>query len=400
MTEYLKSIRRHLLDRENFVRATFSGRQRGHDQPWQKVTVRPVEIQGQYHLQMIFYDEKKSYTHNYAATDMPGQMDDLLALPFRNYHLTTRSESLQINLSKRGKPMTSRTPHETPVEPDLSHDRQKQVVLSDGDDVAFLRILGLTDAANNVRRSQRDKFKQIQAFLQILSNMDAVDDLPDAPTVVDFGCGSAYLTLATYYYLRDILNKTPRVIGVDINPELQQRNQERVQELGWQQIEFVTAPITDYSGESADMVLALHACDTASDDALAQAIRFQSEVVLVAPCCHHHLQAALNERPTPETFAPVMRYGLMHERMGDIITDTFRTQILKLFGYQVDVLEFVMADHTPKNLLIRARYTGHSHAIHRREYARLRDYWGVEPYLHTLLKPEIDALFAMIESND
>jgi hypothetical protein len=148
------------------------------------------------------------------------------------------------------------------------------------------------------------------------------------------------------------------------------------------------------------MVIALHACDTASDDALAQAIRFQSDVVLVAPCCHHHLQAQLNEQPAPETFAPVMRYGLMHERMGDIITDTFRTQILKLFGYQVDLLEFVMADHTPKNLLIRARYTGHSHALHRREYAQLRDYWDVEPYLHTLLSAEIDALLETVEHDN
>ena len=393
MDDYRQLLRNLLIDTKQLVRATFSGRQRGKELEWKKLVIRPVIIRDETHLQFTFYDERKTYDHNAAEDAIHKMIDEVLQLPFRNFVVITRTETIQINLSKKGRPQISRQANETTIEPDMQHNRQKQIILQEGTDIPFLRVLGLTNEQNQVRHKQRDKFKQIQSLLQILSDIDTINDLPDDLNVVDFGCGSAYLTLATYYYLHDVLGKHPTIVGVDHNAPLMEKNQQRANQLEWHQLKFIASSITDYrSAIPANIVLALHACDTASDDALAQAAHWQSDVVLVAPCCHHDLQVKLKEQPTPAPFQPMLRYGLMHERIGDMLTDTFRTQILKVLGYQVDMLQFVAADHTPKNILIRGVYTGHNHQLHRQEYVDLLSYWQVQPYLHELLADNLQAL--------
>jgi SAM-dependent methyltransferase len=391
--DYQEIIRRGIVDNPAFVSATFSGRQRGTSPQWKRVVIRPVSIRGQLHLRFSYFDERKDISKNYTGAEIAAQLNAALQLPFRNFHVRTQDENIQVTLSKRGRPLISRSAAESPGTIDLSHDRQKDHLLAEGDDIPFLRAVGIMTADNLIRAKQRDKFRQINAFLRILAEVDEIAQLPEPLRVVDFGCGKAYLTFAAYNFLTHVMGKGVELTGVDVREDLQAHNQEIGQELGWHNLRFDTGTIAEYeSTHPADIVAALHACDTATDDALARAIHWGSRVILAAPCCHHHLQAQIRQQTTPAPFEPVMRYGLLRERLGDILTDTFRIQILRIMGYRVDALEFVSVEHTPRNLLIRAvRTESEANPQHAQEYCQMQAFWNVTPYLHQLLGAELDA---------
>ncbi|MCB8981509.1 MAG: SAM-dependent methyltransferase [Ardenticatenaceae bacterium] len=387
MTDYQNTIRDAILDETNFVRATFSGRQRGKEIRWERLELRPVEVKGQRHLQFSFFDAKQNIVKNYLGETAVTELTAALDLPFRNFHIISQNETLQINLSKKGKPIINRQATAKPQAVDLAHDRSKNTILSEGEDIPFLKVMGVMRADGRIKADHRSKFQQINAFLKILAEVDEIATLPEPVRMIDFGCGNAYLTFAAYHYLVNILGKQAKVVGVDGQEKLIARNQSRAEELGWAGLTFEQGLIIDYKAvPPPNIVVALHACDTATDDTLAQGIRWQSEVIIAAPCCHHHLQVQLKERPSPPEFDAVMRYGLLHERLGDILTDAFRAAILRMNGYQVTVLQFISPDHTPKNLLLRAVKKGDEGgetAV--AEYTQLQQYWQVKPYLSQLL---------------
>lgn len=391
MTDYQDTIREAVLDEANFVRATFSGQQRGKTNPWQRLELRPVEVKGQRHLQFSFFDEKQNIVKNYGGETAVTELTAALDLPFRNFHIISQNETLQINLSKKGKPIINRKATEKPQVVDLAHDRSKNTILSEGEDIPFLQVMGVMRGDGRIKADHRSKFQQINAFLKILAEIDEIAALPEPVRLVDFGCGNAYLTFAAYHYLVNILGKQAVVVGVDGQEKLIARNQSRAEELGWDGLTFEQGLIIDYEAvPPPNIVVALHACDTATDDTLAQGIRWQSEVIIAAPCCHHHLQVQLKERPSPPEFDAVLRYGLLHERLGDILTDAFRAAILRLHGYQVTALQFISPEHTPKNLLLRAVKKGDEvgKETAETEYTQLQQYWQVEPYLAQLLAAE------------
>ena len=398
MSDYQDTIRNAILDENNFVRAAFSGRQRGQAVRWQRLELRPVEVKGQRHLQFSFFDEKQNIVKNYAGETAVAELTAALALPFRNFHIIGQNETIQINLSKKGKPIINRKATEKPQVVDLAHDRSKNTVLSEGEAIPFLQAMGVMREDGRIKANYRSKFQQINAFLKILDEIDEIAALPEPIRMIDFGCGSAYLTFAAYHYLVNILGKQAQIVGVDGQEKLIAKNQKIAAQLGWDSLTFEQGLIIDYQADPPpDIVVALHACDTATDDTLAQGIRWESQVIIAAPCCHHHLQVQLKERSlqqaqgkqSPPEFEAVMRYGLLHERLGDILTDAFRAAILRLHGYQVTALEFISPDHTPKNLLLRAVKKGDNGgetAV--AEYTQLQQYWQVEPYLSQLLSLE------------
>ncbi len=390
MSDYQETIRDAILDEVGFVRATFSGRQRGQEIRWQRLELRPVEVKGQRHLQFSFFDEKQNIVKNYAGETAVTELTAALDLPFRNFHIITQTETIQINLSKKGKPIINRKATEKPQTVELAHDRSKNTILSEGEDIPFLKVMGVMRADGRIKADHRSKFQQINAFLKILAEVDEIATLPEPVRMIDFGCGNAYLTFAAYHYLVNILGKQAKVVGVDGLEKLIARNQSRAQELGWDGLTFEQGLIIDYQADPPpNIVVALHACDTATDDTLAQGIRWQSQVIIAAPCCHHHLQVQLKERPSPPEFEAVMRYGLLHERLGDILTDAFRAAILRMHGYHVTALQFISPEHTPKNLLLRAVKKGdEGEETAVAEYTHLQRYWQVEPYLAQLLISE------------
>ncbi|HEU0293505.1 MAG TPA: SAM-dependent methyltransferase [Anaerolineales bacterium] len=379
-------VRDRILARESLIRAMFSGEQKGASLPWVKVTVRPVELKGQVHLQVSYFDEKKDITKNYLE-EAESKVDELLALPFRNIYVESRAGDLQVNISKKGKAIINEK-KASPAITDLSHDRPKNKILTTENAAPFLKAVGMMTEDGRVKADMQRKFKQVNEFLRLV---EETGSLPaprgEAIHVVDFGCGSGHLTFAMYFYLREILHLDAHVTGVDIKRELMDQLQAKSEALGSSQLKFQTGYISDYeSGVHPDVVLALHACDTATDDALAKGIEWGSKLIVCAPCCQHELQEQMARVEMPEPLAPIFQHGIFFERMGDILTDTFRASILRIMGYRTDVTEFVPIEHTGKNLMIRAVKTSQPGNPRRvEEYRDLKAFWKLTPYLEKLL---------------
>ncbi len=378
-----------ILDEERFVEAVFQDSQRGAAVPWARVTIRPVQVKSGRRLQFTTFDGTQERSHNHTPDEARAQLDELLALPFNSLLARTTTETIRVQFSKKGRPIVHRQPRDgQPIPLDLAHDRAKPLLLGEDEAAPFLSAIGVTTADGRIRADQQRKVRQINEFLRLIDETGEIDKIDAEPLrVVDLGCGSAALTFATYHYLTAVKGRAVSMTGVDTKAHLMTRHAATAAQLGWDGLRFEAARILDYQADApADVVLALHACDTATDEALAQAVGWRSRLVLSAPCCHHHLQAQLSAAPTPEPFRPVMRHGILRERLGDALTDAFRALILRLMGYRAEVLEFVPIEHTPKNLMIRAIYTGAAPtAALVAEYRALKAYWGVTPHLETLL---------------
>ncbi|MFI6128119.1 class I SAM-dependent methyltransferase [Micromonospora sp. NPDC051141] len=371
----LREVRALLLD-PGLTRAVAAGRQRGQRPSMVRAELRPVTLKAGARLQIATSDGARPHTRNVTpgTEEADSAVDALLAEPFGNWHVETTGTTLQLRVTKSGEAQVHRAKASRPVaEPD-GHDRAKDWLLDPGDPL-FAAIGG--SAA---------KRRQVDAFLRALA-ATLPDDLTGPLRVVDLGCGNAYLTFAAHRYLtRRGLDVT--LIGVDVREDQRRRNTELAERLGWaDRVSFVAGTIAQAPVEPApDLVLALHACDTATDEALARAVHWDARWVLAAPCCHHDLAAQLRARPAPGPDGLLTRQGILRERFADVLTDALRAGLLRLHGYRAEVVEFVDSQHTPRNLLIRARRTAGSPTDGQRaEYRELVDRWGVTPRLETLL---------------
>jgi len=387
--DYKQSVRNRILDRDNFVRAVFSSEQKGMSVQWNKVTVRPVEIKGEMNLQFSHFDDKRDITKNYPLAEAASKVDELLALPFRNIFVESSAGGIQVNFSKKGKALVSKIkPSVTSEAVSLSHDRQKNKLLSVENAEPFLKAVNIMTQDGRIKADMQRKFKQINEFLRLVDETDSFSTLADSPIhIVDFGCGNAYLTFAIYFYLHDILKLDAHVTGIDLKSDLIERHKKKAESLGWDQLTFQVGEIAEYEPETIpNVVIALHACDTATDDAIAKGIQWESKVIICAPCCQHELQSQLSKLSIPQQMLPVYQDGILSERMGDILTDTFRATILRIMGYRTDVTQFVPIEHTAKNLMIRSvksTQVGNERWVE--EYRNLKSFWKVTPYLERLL---------------
>ena len=273
-----------------------------------------------------------------------------------------------------------------------AHDRQQKTFLTEPAATPFLQAVGIMGEHGRIKADLYGKFRQIQEFIKLVQQTGALEQMAATPLhVVDAGCGNAYLTFAFYYYLQEHLKRPTSLIGIDSRSEPLERHQEKVARLGWSDLSFQASTIIDFQPASApDIVLALHACDTATDEALAQGIRWHSHLVVSVPCCHHHLQVQIEQQPAPAPFGPVLRQSILKERLGDLLTDSFRGLILHIMGYQADIVQFVSSEHTAKNLMIRAvksQKPGNARAV--QEYQDLKAFWSVIPYLESLLGEDL-----------
>ncbi|MFI5690211.1 class I SAM-dependent methyltransferase [Kribbella sp. NPDC051586] len=388
----LEMVRAALLDQSSLVRALASGRRRGLEPPaYLRVEVRYVDLKGQRHLQITEFDERQAHTRNVAADDRAKAVDELLGLPYGSWHVETTSETLRLRYTKKGKELLHR--QDDSREQETSHDRVKQRALDPA--APFLIELGISDHQGRVKPSRQAKYKQIDEFCKLLE--PALDEAigagriaADRPLqVVDLGCGNAYLTLAAYHLL-SAAGHDVRMTGIDHNPAARTRNARVVEALGWQDhLRFVDATIEAAELDvRPDVVLALHACDTATDDALARAVGWEAPLVLAAPCCHHDIQKQLKSVTPPAPYALMTRYGIVRERFADVLTDSLRAAVLRQVGYRVEVVQFVDSQHTPRNLLLRAARTGAKPpADLQAEYQALVTEWQVNPRLAQLLLP-------------
>ena len=395
MPGYQEQVIAAIGDGAALVRATFSGTAGATVPPWVKVTIRPVAIKGTVHAQFSYYDARKCIVKNYRGPEIAEQTANLLALPFKNIRVESSGDSLQVQVASGGQAQVRRGKASNSQQaPDLAHDRRKQVILPAERADAYLQEVGIMTSDGKVRAERQRKFRQINEFLKLVAEtIEQAGGVTaftpgDSPlTIVDCGCGNAYLTFATYHYFQEVLGVPTTLTGIDVNGELLAAHAEKIRRLGWTGLAFQASPIIEYSPPTPPaIVLALHACDTATDEALAQAIRWGSASIFCAPCCHHHLQQQLSAGTVAAPLRPLLRHGVLSERLGDILTDTFRSLILRLMGYQAEVVEFVSTEHTAKNLLIRAvkRHQPGDQAV-LQEYRALKEQWQVTPYLEELL---------------
>jgi SAM-dependent methyltransferase len=392
LEQELSRLRVSVLDDEHLVRAVASGRRRGQPAPrWRRVELRYVDLKAGRRLQVTAYDETQAHVTNHA--DAGPALDDLLGMAFSNWHVETTTHVHQLRVTKKGRPLLHSTERAGEVTPERAHDHAKERLLPG--DHPVLRALGISDAQGRVKPSRQAKYRQVEEFIRALSS--AIDDAtrsgklrtptPEDPLrVVDLGCGNAYLTFAAHAWLSERM--PVRLIGVDVKEQSRRHNTEVAQQLGvGDQLSFHAAGILDVElEEHPDVVLALHACDTATDDALVRAVRWQAELVLAAPCCHHDISAQLRRVPTPVGYTSLTRDGIIRERLADTLTDALRAAILRQVGYRVDVVEFVDSVHTPRNTLLRAVRTGTAPARQAQdEYDELVSTWHLQPQLAELL---------------
>ena len=391
----LARVRAQLLDDETLVRAVASGRRRGAQPPWRRVELRYVDLKAGRHLQVTAYDDTQAHTANHLAGDAARDaVDDLLELPVGNWHVETTVETVQLRVTKKGEAVVHARARTDETEVDRDHDRDKGRLLPEDDPV--FRALGLSDQQGRMKPSRQGKYRQVEEFLRILdtsiSEAMAKGHLrtPTAAEplqIVDLGCGNAYLTFVTERFLSHVRGLPVHLTGVDQREQSRTHNEQLARDLGVDAT-FVASSIGDARpGVRPDVVLALHACDTATDDALARAIEWQVPLVLAAPCCHHDIAAQLRAHPTPAPYAMLTRHGILRERLADTLTDGLRASLLRLEGYRVDVMQFVGSQHTPRNTLLRGLRTGSpvSGGSARREYDELVVTWGLRPRLGELL---------------
>lgn len=319
-----------------------------------RIKLKPILLKDVYHIQIEYQFERILKHENVPLEDFP----ERLALFFNEYrqaHIDFIDEKVQIQLSKKNKVLWKSDKSVAPKQINLAHNRQKNYLLKEEQPYPFLIRLGVQSEEGKIKKQKYDKFKQINRFIEFID--DALAYLPKDRQVriLDFGSGKSYLTFALYHYLKVEKDLDIRVTGLDLKKEVIEECSKIASGLGYEQLEFLVGDINDYNSESnVDMVVTLHACDVATDMALARAVKWGARVILSVPCCQHELNRQLN---TP-ALDIMLQHGLVRERFAALATDAIRAEILSLVGYEAQLLEFIDMENTPKNILIRAYHTG------------------------------------------
>ena len=355
-----------------------------------KICARPVLKNKSLLFQIEEYTKTQVFHKNLTAGDAGSYLTGKLSsdassqtAEFKNALVETKSFTANVLVSKKGTITIKKKMNASAKQPkiSLSHNRKKKYILEEGIPVPFLIDLGVMTQNGSIVNAHYDKFRQINRFLEYIE-----DILPSLPTgrelrILDFGCGKSYLTFAIYYYLKVLKGYPVRITGLDLKEDVIRHCNELAVKYGYDKLEFLCGDIAYYDGCSqVDMVVTLHACDTATDYALAKAVGWGAKVILSVPCCQHEL----NKQMKNDLLSPVLHYGILKERMAALMTDGLRAQILEANGYRTQILEFIDMAHTPKNLLIRAVYNGHC-ADNKAQINELLAAFDVNPTLYRLL---------------
>ena len=379
--ELLKRVLTSLL-----VDMVISGARGGGD--FIKIKVRPVMIRDSLYFQVSRYTDKQVFHENMTAEDALETLSGWILHDFRQAQIRMQDEMVTVLVSKKGK-ATIKSKKAACIETqNLEHNRKKQYIIEEGMAVPFMIDLGVMTESGKIIRTRYDKYRQINRFLEFIE-----DILPELPTdrtvhIIDFGCGKSYLTFAMYYYLKVLKHYDIRITGLDLKQKVIEDCQALADQYGYDGLQFLCGDIADYNGtDEVDMVVTLHACDTATDYALYKAVKWHASVILSMPCCQHEL----NRKMQCETLSGAFQYGLIKERTAALMTDAMRGQLLEMKGYKTQLLEFIDMEHTPKNILIRGvKSKGLLPKAARKQqmenYQKCRDFFGAELTLEKLFK--------------
>jgi SAM-dependent methyltransferase len=367
----------------------------------QKLKIRPVLKKEELLYQTESFVGTKAYHKNISPDELPKFLVQSMTEDFKQLELESKAHRLTALVSKKGKVTIKekrvKSDNSNIEEGSLVHNRQKKYILPDNEPVPFLVELGVQTPDGKVVKAKYDKFRQINRYLEFVR--DVLPALESAAysnntegsgkrtlNIIDFGCGKSYLTFALYYYLKVMNNYDIRVIGLDLKKDVIENCQALSDRLGYKDLKFLVGDISSYEGtDSADMVVTLHACDTATDYALAKAVKWNAKVILSVPCCQHEV----NKQIACDELKPALKYGLIKERMSALFTDAIRANLLEQQGYDTQILEFIDIEHTPKNILIRAVKKGHmkynSDKGNRNGLEAMMEFLNINPTLQKLL---------------
>ena len=373
----IQELIEEIFRREGLIFAVFSNVQKGSDITYKKVDVKPVLIKGERVNQLAYHSDNKVIHENLNSDKASETIKELLERHFRQAMIYTIDADYQILISKKGKvKILKKQPTRNSV--DLSHNRKKEYLLAEGIPHDFLVRLGVMNTEGKVLAPKYDKFRQLNRYIEMVA--DCIPYLPKnrAINIIDFGCGKAYLTFALYYYLVKVMDLKVNIIGLDLKTDVINFCNGVADELGYDGLKFLQGDIREYTQDGGvDMVVTLHACDTATDDALVKAVNWDASVILAVPCCQHEFFKKVHN----PLMNPMEKHGLIKERMSSLITDSVRANVLEILGYQVQVLEFIDMEHTPKNILLRAFKKEGDVTAAIEEYKHFKQFWHLEPYI-------------------
>ncbi len=382
MEQLLDLFRQYL--NHNLIRITLSGAVDPCEA--EKAKIRPVLIRDRLLFQETLYRGNQVFHTNLEADQMADRLAAGMGKQFRQAQIDCAEELVTVLVSKKGKVTVRRKHKNIAVQQggrvsDMTHDRSKKYILKEGEPVDFLVHLGVQTPDGRIVKARYDKFRQINRYLEFIE--DILDKLPsDRPIrIVDFGCGRSYLTFAMYYYLHTLLGKDIRVTGLDLKEDVIRECNALADKLGYEKLNFEQGDISHYQGaDRVDMVVSLHACDKATDYALEKAVKWGAKVILAVPCCQHELNGQIR----CDILQPILKYGVIRERMAALITDALRADLLEQQGYNTQILEFIDMEHTPKNLMIRA-VKGKGMRPRQSSIDKVTEFLQVDPALKELL---------------
>ena len=374
----LEELIEQITKEENLIYAVLSNLRNKDKDTFTKVNIKPVLIRNEKNIQLAYEYKEKVIHKNLEDEEFIREFKDLISNHFKQANIFTTHADYQILISKKGKVKILKSkPSKSSV--DLSHNRKKEYIIEEGIACDFLIKLGVMNKEGKVFNKKHDKFRQINKFLELIS--DAVYKIEDKETIniVDFGCGKSYLTFALYYYLKKLLKLNVNIIGLDLKKDVINLCNNLAKELDYEGLQFINKDIRDFKElDKVDMVVTLHACNTATDEALVKAVSWDADVILSVPCCQHELLDKIEN----ETMIPMLKHGIIKERLSSLVTDSLRANVLEILGYNTQLLEFIDIENTPKNIMIRAVRTNNFKSRDKREYLDFKRAWNLDkPYI-------------------
>lgn len=369
------------FDSEKLIKVIFAGKRKKSIE-YKKITMRPISIKGEYMYQAEYHYDNKVTHKNIPYFEGVDFATDIIKDDFKQVNILTENEDIQILASKPEKPKITR--HEAKRSAgNLSHDKKKNYIIEDGRCCDFLIELGVMSPEGRVYKKHYSKFRQINRFLEIAD--DCFDFLPKEGTlrIIDFGCGKSYLTFALYYYLKLVRNRNVEIIGLDLKIDVIKFCNETAMKLGYDNLKFLVGDIADFESSGADMVVTLHACDTATDFALMNAVRWNSQVILSVPCCQHELFSQIKN----DALEPLLKHGIVKDKFTELLTNGMRGLKLEASGYDVNMIEFTSLEHTSKNVMIKAiKQATNTKSMEKasQEYEALKTLFNVNPTIDLL----------------
>jgi SAM-dependent methyltransferase len=347
------------LDQSEFVRLTLSG-YRGEEVGLNSLVVQLVQLKAGLKLAFTYRYQTKEIVKNLSIDDAITQITNIIGNKFTNARIFTAQQDYQLTYNKRLEPRLIKAKPTFPkADAPKSHDRQKQYFIQPENNI-YLKALGITNAQGDIVRTREAKFKQINKFIEIIDSLYRNSDLSsrEALSIVDMGSGKGYLTFAVYDFLNHTIGKPSQVTGIELREELVTFCNATAQQAEFSQLNFAAGTIQSAAQRTMDIAIALHACDTATDDAIHASIQAHATIIVLAPCCHKQIRRQMNESPSVKA---TWEFGILIERQAQLVTDRLRSLVLELHGYQTKVFEFIDAEHTDKNLMITA--TKHDRAV-------------------------------------